>query len=427
MRARLLFFLGVTALCVSGGVLAGEPESPLTGALETEHFTVRCRPGSRAAASAEREGAMAERDFADICRQLEFTPDGRFTLWLYDDVAEIARITGVKGAGAFSAGRDTHCPRGQDQSRYHELVHVVAVRMPKSGPEERNLFLVEGLANALLTYVHDVHVDAVAKFYLARDRLPPLETFLEGDFYAWQRAHPGFDAYDVGGSFVRFLVDRYGIGKTKRYYTGTPAKQAFGVGLDVVETAWREHLDAYVLRPEVEILLRQRDGEAVDFDGVGPGVPEKWTSLLTADLRPRDGTEWKREDGAIRGSGPGGWHVADLGTKKYGDCAVKARIRTEDIRAGVQIQLGDGAAAMLVGNGTFVWRHDGGTGMSPARTVPPNGEVELMLVRRGGRMEVWVDGVRLAGGEVDANPAPVGIGFHSGTVRFLDVEVGELE
>ena len=37
-----------------------------------------------------------------------------------------------------------------EQTAYHELVHVFAERFPKAGEETRNLFSAEGLANALL-------------------------------------------------------------------------------------------------------------------------------------------------------------------------------------------------------------------------------------------------------------------------------------
>jgi hypothetical protein len=130
----------------------------------------------------------------------------------------------------------------------------------------------------------------------------------------------------------------------------------------------------------------------------------------------------------ITASGTGDtWHLCDLGSRKYRDCVVRARVKTENILGGVQIQLGDGCQAMVVGNGTFVFRNGAGTAMSAAARVPINGEVDLMMVRRGGRLEVWVDGFRLAEGPVDSDPAPVAIGFHSGTARFADVRVRELK
>jgi hypothetical protein len=302
------------------------------------------------------------------------------------------------------------------------------------------MFLVEGLANALLEHVHGVHVHAVACFYRGRKELPPLSTFLDADFYAWLQAHPGFNAYDVAGSFVRHLIDTHGIEAVKRYYTGTPAKDALGADERAVEAAWLKAIDAYVLRPEVETLLRQRAGDAVKFDvyALDPdarippellGKPKDWKPLAGEKLNPRDDIAWKKEGEALVASGAGGdtWHICDLGTRKYKDCAVRAKVVTQGIGGGVQLQLGNGCQALLVGNGAFVWRNGQGVAMNPAAKVPSTGEADLMLVRRGSRMEVWVDGFKLAEGPVDGEAAPVAIGFHTGAVRFENVRVRELK
>jgi hypothetical protein len=440
MESTMLRSIALLALFVGfAPVASAGPDLTHTGLLKTAHFDVRYRPGSRSGAAAERDGMMAERDLADICRRLEFEPDGRFTAYLYDDSAELQAITGNKGAGAFSAGRDTHLPFGDDQTRYHELVHLVAACLPKSGDDVRGMFLVEGLANALLECVHGVHVHNVARFYRKRKELPALKTFLGKDFYAWQRAHPAFNAYDVAGSFVLHLLEAHGVAAVKRYYTGTPAKEAFGAPETALEKAWHERLDDASLCPEVEMLLRRRAGEAVRFEvyELDPdkripaeilGEPRDWKALAGEKLRPRDGTDWTKDGDALAATGEGNaWHVCELGSRKYRDCAVRALIKTENIRGGVQLQLGEGCCAMLVANGVFVYRNGSGTAMSNARRVPGTGEVDLMLVRRGGRVEVWVDGFRLVEGAVDEDPARIGIGFHSGTARFENVRVRVLK
>ncbi|MHC4471231.1 MAG: hypothetical protein ACYTDY_03630 [Planctomycetota bacterium] len=445
MRTLLVVTL---ALCIAPISLAGSERDTHTGKLATVHFDVKFRPGSRAAAAAERDGAMAERDFADITKKLAFTPEGRFTIYLYDDVPELWLITGQKAVqglsiGALSAGRETHVAHGMDQTRYHELAHLVTARLPKTGNEKRSMFFPDGLANALLEYVSGVHVHAVAKFHRQRNEVPRLGDLVRGDFYAWQRENPKVGGYDIGGSYFRFLLDTYGAQKVKRYYSGTPAKDTFGVNESKLESAWHTALDAYQLRPEVETLLHQRRGELARFTEFDAdpdkripkellGKPKDWKSLVKEKLQPRDDAEWKREGKEIAGTFEGGgWHVCDLGTKKYKSCVVRARIRTENILAGIQLQLGEGCCAMLVGNGTFIYSHNRGTASSPQRTVSPNGEVDLMLVRRGNRMEVWVDGIKRVEGTVDPAPQPVGIGFHcgqgKGTAYFADVRVRVLK
>jgi hypothetical protein len=444
MRTAVILCLTVASLALSGAPAAADAKGALTGRYQTERFDVRYRPGSRAGAAVERDAAMADRDFASICKELEFTPDGRFTIWLFDDVPELWLITGKKNVGGYSAGRESFLPQGRDQTRYHELAHLVTALLPKTGGEPRNMFFPDGLANSLLEYVDGVHVHAVTKFHRQRKELPRLGELVRGDFYAWQKAHPRIKGYDIGGSFFLFLANTYGIQNVKRYYGGTPAKEAFGVNEAKLETAWHKVLDGYELRREVETLLHQRAGEMARFtefeadpDERIPadllGKPRDWKSLVKEKLHPRDDTPWKRDGKEIVGTSEGnGWRVCELGTREYEDCVVRARIETENILGGVRLQLGDGCCAMLVGNGTFVWSNDRGVSSSPRRGVDPNGEVDLMMVRRGGSMQVWVDGFMLAEGAVDAAARPVGIGFHCapgerGTARFSDVRVRVLK
>src|SRR5439155_2633952 len=130
----------------------------------------------------------AERDLDRIATALETTPKGPFVLWIYDDLWELQKATGTQGSGGFSGGNASHVPFDNDQTRLHELVHVVAYEWPKSGTEARSLFLAEGLANAVLEFVHGVHVHAVAAPYKTAGRLPALSQRADApDFYEGNR------------------------------------------------------------------------------------------------------------------------------------------------------------------------------------------------------------------------------------------------
>jgi len=86
-----------------------------------------------------------------------------------------------------------------------------------------------------------------------------------------------------------------------------------------------------------------------------------------------------------------------------------------------------GGCAMLVANGTFVYRDDRPAAAPGPKKAPPSGEVEMVVVRRGTRMQVWVDGAKMVEAEVDGSPRPVGIGVHTGTAEFRAVRVRELQ
>jgi len=403
------------------------PPSPLTGTEKTEHFTIRYRPGSRAAASVDRAAAMAERDLARICEQLKLKVSGDYELALYDDVEDLLTTTGTTGNGGFSAGKASHVPWDNDQTRCHELVHIVAAQLlPKTGNETRNLFAAEGLANALLEFVHGVPVHAVAAWYEREGRLPPLSEILDApDFYAWMREHPGFNAYDVAGSWYRWLLDTHGPAKVVRYYGGTPAKAAFGSDVDALDKAWRKMLAGFALRPETANLLAVRNGGARGDASVKELLADGrgWTQLLPT-IGPGG---WTKDANGLTGANPTGeWSVLELGLVPYRDCVVRAHVKTPN-PAAIQVRLGPKNCAMLV-NGTFVYRSGEPAAHAPSPSIGPSRkETDLVLVRRGGVLEVWVDGAKAVSCEASNEQSPVGIGVALGTAVFDDVRVKPLD
>lgn len=421
---------------LTGGVAHAGPESTHTGVVRTKRLEVRFRPGSRAAADADRQAAAAERDLDRIAQALDATPKGPFVLWIYDDPWELAQATGTEGTGGFSSGNASHVPYDNDQTRTHELVHIVTHEWPKSGPERRNLFVVEGIANAVLEFVSGVHVHAVAAHYRKAGRLPALSEMLEApDFYAWLRSHPGLNAYDVAASWMRFLLDTYGTAKTKRFYTGTTARVALGLDIEGAEKKWHAMLDAYPLRPEVETLLRQRAGEHVFFTPLAEGVPtaimakpEQWTPLLGRALSTDQPDRWAMKATALSAANDADdWIACNLGEERYGDCAVLVRVSTTGYTP-VQVRFGPANQVMFVQPGTFLYRGNDPIASDPAVSLPlSSARREIVVARRGRRIDVWVDGRRaLATDQGTEGPLPVGVGIHKGAAVFEEIRVRPL-
>ncbi len=424
---------------LAAGAAAG-PTDTLTGVAKTKHFEIRYRKRSRSGASVPRVAVMAERDLARICERLGIQNDGRYKLFLYDDVAELHAITGTTGNAGFSSNDETHVPYDNDQTRFHELVHLVAYRLPRTGDEPRSLFFAEGLANALLEYVHDVHVHAVAAYYRKRKKLPGLAEMTGAvDFYVWLRKRPGFNGYDVGASWLRFLLDTQGAEKVRRYYTGTPANEAFGESLSGLEKTWRAFLDHYDVAPEVDTLLRQRAGERREFElyELDPferlpeklkGKPGDWKSLVSAKLRPDDPAKWRRHGDALVGkTDTPAWSWCQLGTRTFKSCVVHARIVPTTPSLGVQVRLGDACQAMIVQNGTFLYHKGRPVGSSTARRLGQPASIDLVLVRRRTKVEIWVDGVLVLEARLTSTVGPVGVGVAQGEARFEVVRVRALK
>jgi hypothetical protein len=421
------------------GVRPQDPSTVLAEVEKTPHFEIRFRPGSRAEASVDRIAAVVEEDLARILRELgleEFPYTIR--LFLYDDVAEIQRLTGV-GSGGHSSPLESHVPHDNDQTRVHELVHVVAERFPERGPEPRSLFFAEGLSNAVLRFVHGVPVDAVAAFHRKRGDLPSLRELHEvEDFYAWLGNHPGFNGYDVAGSYVRYLLDIYGPAKVRRYVRGVSVRDAFGTNLERIERGWHARLDGFKLRPGLESLLEERAAGSrpaerspqeatLDEEILGPS--SEWRTLDRAEIPEGDPGRWEKRPGgknALLVSGEksqGDWSVARVGDRPIGDGIVCARAEALEGCFGVQIQLGVRCQAMVLrGQGAFLYNEVGGVAHDP-RAGLRDAAVKIVLRRRGGRASVWVDGKLVGEADVDPAPAPFGVGSVGGRARFSDLAV----
>jgi len=414
----------------------------LTGVESTAHFEIRFRPGSRAGAEVERIASVVERDLERIATLLAVANDGRYRLHVYDDVPELQAITHKEGVGGYSGGSDLHIPFDSDQTRFHELVHVVSARLPKSGAEPRNLFFAEGLSNALLEFVDGVHVDAVAAFARARNELPRLSEMTgAADFYAWLRGRERIGVYDIAGSFVRSLLDAHGVEKTKLYYTGTSAQAAFGVDEAQLEKAWHERLDARKPRPEVETLLRRRRGEAVPFTTIGGdpeallpkellGKPSDWQWLDRAKLDTDTPKEWSKAGKAIKGShsADANWTFCDLGSTEYGDCVMRATIVPASGCVGVLLRLGPETEAMITNAGTFVYAQSSGVvAVESAEPIGGRKTIDLFVVRRDETLTICIDGRKVLEGKASANKAPVGLGVAGGEATFENVRVRALD
>src|SRR5262245_53628256 len=423
------------ALGLAASLQASVPETTLTGVQKTQHFEIRFRPGSRAEASVDRTCTVAEEDLQTILRELDLKDFKHvIRLYLYDDVAELQKLTGA-GSGGHSTTLESHLPYDNDQTRVHELVHVVAEQFPEKGSEERNLFVAEGLANGVLRFVWGVPVDAVAAFYYEREKLPALSEMMTGDFYGWMNQHPDFNAYDVAGSFFRYLLDAHGAAKVRKYYKGVPAREAFGADLETLERRWHDHLADVKLRPGLEALLEQRlvkktAGNRNPAEArLGEATLGKiqWKKMDRAQIASGDPGEWD-SSGELVVSGQksqGNWSVARLGKDLLGDAIVRCRAEPLEGCYGVQIQLGIRCQAMVLrGQGAWLYNETGEVAHEPSVQLADR-PVDIVLRRKAGKASIWVDDALVAEGEVEDTPAELGVGSVGGKARFTLIAAGK--
>jgi hypothetical protein len=244
---------------------------------------------------------------------------------------------------------------------------------------------------------------------------------------------PDLNAYDVAASWFRHLLDEHGVDKVKKYYSGTSARDAFGAPEGELEKTWHKKLAGFKLRPEVETLLRRKRGEAARFASLelDPekrlpadvlGKPEEWKPVAG-----EPGPGWKKVGEALEGvSDSPGWNVLPLGAATYRSAVVRAKIIPGAGCIGVQLQLGADCQAMLTVAGTFVWK-GGIVAQDRSETLAGRAALDLVLVRRGNEVTIWLDGFKIVTGLASDEAARVGLGVAGGAARFENVRVRELK
>ena len=205
----------------------------------------------------------------------------------------------------------------------HELAHVVAARF---GPEPfgvpvawglvPNMGLVEGAAVAAQWDQGQLTPHGWSAALRRLDLAPELSTVMSpAGFYGLAASR----AYTVAGSFVRFLIDRYGPARFREAYRcgdlaaayGRPAEQIFADWAEVVDSielgeAENEHARLRFGRPSIfrrvcarEVASVRREASCLEARGLhgdavalrervcryDPGDPGLLASLLRAQIR----------------------------------------------------------------------------------------------------------------------------------------------
>lgn len=387
----------------------------LTASRETPKATFHWRPG------ALDEKVVAEDVAANVAalNGLEKTLDlryrGRVHVFLYADGAELKRLTD-SDAVAFSTGTvSVHQPH--DFRGVHEFVHIYALQFERApdtaGPD---LFTTEGLATWLAESDENVPIHAWAAADAKAGMVPSLldlrRTFPSG-------VAAGVHPYHVAGSFIGFLLERYGLAKLKRWYMdSSEAHEYFGKGLVRLEREWREFLSEYELAPEHEKHVFARLGLT------GEPLPAAWAKASTSalfdgkslgGLTPEDAAKWRVQDGVLVGTNDAPWtHLTT--TKSFGAAVgVRAKLRLVSGDA-VKLRVNGSTEAIFARWSSYAT----GGGGNDRQKIPLGQWVELVVANDHGRGRVYLNGLTV----FDLPGAWAGAGTGS---LALAVEKGVLE
>jgi tetratricopeptide (TPR) repeat protein len=251
-------------------VTADDIKAQLGGRYETEHFVIWYPRGG----VIERDIALIGEDhefrLAQVERTLGVHRPGKITSFYFADADQKFRLMGARNVYMAKPWRGEiyvhHMPFPHGVLR-HEITHVVAAEFgdPLFGVSVRSRFylpffnvgLIEGTAVAVDWPDHRAggmtpHQSVKAMRELGID--PPLEEILSLGFLSFSAAR----SYTVAGSFVRFLLDRWGADRLRvLYHTGGDFMTAYGREFDQIAAEWRAMIDQVELPPGAVEVLRE--------------------------------------------------------------------------------------------------------------------------------------------------------------------------
>ncbi len=256
----LIAAASAVALRWNGGALgfavdAEDLEAALGGRIETEHFIIYYTPTKAIEDDLQLIAADHEFRYSQVVAQLGVEPDHKLISFYFADNDQKGRLHGSRNVEMAKPWRGEiyldhrEFPHG---SLRHEIGHAIAAEFgdPVWGIASRRFLgipimaspgLVEGLAVAVdwpASYDRPNPHESV-RVIQKLDKLPSLDTLFSLSFFSISPAQ----GYTTAGSFLRFLLDKYGAPKLRELYrSGGDFEGAYGVPRTQLEAAWRAML-----------------------------------------------------------------------------------------------------------------------------------------------------------------------------------------
>lgn len=254
----------------------------------SEHYIFHFRPNSIAEEEIGYIAAVQEAGYQRILGILGETTGPTIGYYLYESLADKARITGVKGSGiAEAALGEVHVVYGNDRkvTGLHEDCHVLAQQLWGGS---RLPFLVEGLAVYCDGHWLSAPVDRWVSVLSKRGDLIPLQGLLQPDLF---ESYPDLLTYPVAGSFVKFLIEKFGIEDFRTFYlSARPAsiredfEKIYPLSLEEAERGWLSACRAFEERfPFLGFVAAEVQGEVV-VTRVYDGSPSHRAGLEVGDV-----------------------------------------------------------------------------------------------------------------------------------------------
>lgn len=267
--ATLAVALGLWSLGPRAGFRldAADVAARLGAVHETEHFVLHYSADGPWAKDLALHALDFEYQHARLAALLGVEPDGKVHAFLFDSAQQKASLMGAANTFIAKPWRREIYLQAEGWPHPvmdHELAHVFAGRLgdpifgvARSGARV-NVGLIEGIAVAAAWHGAPMTPHQLVKAMREGQIEPPLERVLGLSFLGLNAGQ----AYNVAGSFCRFLLDKHGpkpLGEVfRRAGVAAAWRDAYGVPFETLRAEWSQMIDAVEVPAREAAVMRER-------------------------------------------------------------------------------------------------------------------------------------------------------------------------
>jgi tetratricopeptide (TPR) repeat protein len=247
-------------------------EEQLGSVVRTKHFDIYYDKNATTPHEAEELGRAHEFRYAQLCAALGFDVPKRILSFVYPDAATRADLTGARRtsvAPLWLKQPQIHLEFGTYENVMpHEMAHVFSRQIGISGTNSSAYIgLVEGFAVALepadgLPSPHQQVASALKNGMDRRMILAIADKLSPRGFWGGR----GAVSYTTMGSFMRFLMDRYGMERMKRVYAWANFEEIYGKSVENLAQEWTNFLKTVAIDEAQQSYTRASFGRLSLFE-----------------------------------------------------------------------------------------------------------------------------------------------------------------
>lgn len=224
----------------------GYIEDKLGGLKETAHFKIYYERGSQVGREIEWIAQDHEFRYAQLIHYFQIQPTNKVRSYIYTSSGQKKRLVGARGTSIedpLGYGFHINYEAFPHPVMKHELAHALTADWHPILKVSLKVGLHEGIAVAADWDEGKLTAHQWSQAMQQLGIAPTMSQIMGLGF--WTQASS--QSYTLAGSFVRFLIERYGVEKARRVFPTGNFKEVYTRSLVELEREWKEFLETVTL------------------------------------------------------------------------------------------------------------------------------------------------------------------------------------